>query len=50
MDRVGPSISPTAGDDVDNGSTRCFVDDAIRDDDSPYANHLLLYHDDVAPV
>lgn len=51
MDRDGPSTGPTTSDDADDNSDGRFADDVIRDDDSPKANHVLLYlFDDVAPT
>ena len=34
-DRVGAFIGPTMSNDGNDRSTRCFANDAIRDDDSP---------------
>ena len=44
-DQTGPFTGPTTGDVVDDGSPGHFADDAIRDDDSLYASHVLLHHD-----
>ena len=34
-DQVSPSTGPTVGDDANDGNVGHFVDDAVRDDDSP---------------
>ena len=47
-DQANPFRGPIAGDYADDSITWRFIDDTVRDDDSPQANHVLLYHDDVA--